>query len=410
MDPPQISANKELKDPKQMKTIEKFKSKYSIPGVKSPYEKSWWIGKLFFTWALPIIWVSRKVPFQQDMNYNPRPKDKVENQIINFERNWNKLLLELIDQIKSSIYSVKKPKIIYKALWRTYKYKIIVLIVLSLIMSAVGYINTLIQMFILEEFTRRATKDYIFDVYYIGFLVLIICFIKVSSGLINGQITFQMGLLGIQIRNVLSAMIIKKVLKKPLSREKEFHSGNIITLCSTDTEKFAGICDQMNQIMLLPFQIILGIVISVIYIGWQIIIALVCVLIILGVNGYFASKLSDLFEKIMATTDERIKQTNECFSNIRFIKISALENAFIQKICNIKKVELASTWVIQKMWAFLDCLNNLGQPIFILSLVLCLTLFGDHVSVPVLFTAINLYGLFGDCMQELPFFAQELSE
>ena len=118
-------------------------------------------------------------------------------------------------------------------------------------MAVIGYVQTIIMMIVLEDFQKKDDPEHEkeFNLNKIGWLVGITLSVRIISSIITSQVGFQMGLIGIKLRNVVSAMIIKKALKKPLSREKEFHSGVIINLCSSDAEQLASSSSSLSSLV-----------------------------------------------------------------------------------------------------------------------------------------------------------------
>jgi hypothetical protein len=67
-----------------------FREKYSGDVSKNPYNTRNPFTQMFFSWVGPIISVSRKCKFQQDMHYAMLPEDKISNQMVSMEKVWKK--------------------------------------------------------------------------------------------------------------------------------------------------------------------------------------------------------------------------------------------------------------------------------------------------------------------------------
>lgn len=117
-----------------------YKQKYC--NDEGPYVKSYWFSKLFFCWINPIISISKKVTFEQDMYYKIPEYDKIENLLKKFERNWDQVVHEQHERIQKSEYEIQKPQIIYSVLWRTFKCHMIFQIVGGAIRTALSYGNS----------------------------------------------------------------------------------------------------------------------------------------------------------------------------------------------------------------------------------------------------------------------------
>ena len=387
-----------------------YKYKYTRPGTKGPLERAWCCLKLFYCWVNPILSIAKKITFQQDMHYNHCSKDMISNQIVEFKNNWDFYYKKNKEEILISEFNLKKPSIIYKVLWKTYKLKLIACLFLSLIFSLCQYISPFIIYHSLEILKKRDdSPDKEIDYWVIGELLGALVISRIVLTVLNTQLSYQQQVIGIHIRNALCAIIMKKVLKKSVARELEFTTGEMVNLCSSDTQKFSGIGQQGIGLIVAPFSIIIGIAYQSYIAGPAVFPALFCVVIVLAVNYNSRKGFSKISKGIMVKKDERMKAINECFENIRFVKMTAIENYFLDKICRIKEVELDLTSKNFMRVTMLSSFNRLSPVAFIICYFGFFIQFEKkHLELKLIFTSLQVFTTLYGQMTNLPSIASYL--
>lgn len=155
------------------KVTEEFKKKYTQNIQQSPLANAMWLSHIMYNFVAPIISVSTKTEFLQDMHYELREKDKIKNVVSDFENNWSSQLAYADDQIRSSYFSLKKPNFIMKTIWRTYWKQFLVCLFMSIVFSTMQYVNTYILYKSLNAIkTHPDTEAIIIDWSQIGILLV----------------------------------------------------------------------------------------------------------------------------------------------------------------------------------------------------------------------------------------------
>ena len=89
---------------------------------------------------------------------------------------------------------------------------------------------------------------------------------------------------------------------------------------------------QLSSLFYGPIQIIFAMVMMYFYVQIAFLSG-VAIIVLLIIFNYFVSKrINRLNEKVLKAKDERIKVTEEMLDIIRFIKISAIEKFFFNKL------------------------------------------------------------------------------
>lgn len=106
--------------------------------------------------------------------------------------------------------------------------------------------------------------------------------------------------------------------------------------------------------------IIQGIVMLILLMGNAVWPALALTLVILFINFGTGSAFIKINRQVMEVKDRRIKVVNECFTNVRFVKLGATENYFLTRMCELKVEELNLLKKIFSRVTWISFLNRLS--------------------------------------------------
>lgn len=212
-------------------------------------------------------------------------------------------------------------------------------------------------------------------------------------------------MIGIKIKNALCSMILSKALKKSILREKEFTVGQMINLTSADAQKFSSVGQQGISLITFPILVIQGITILVLLMGNAVWPALVLTLVLLFINFNTGGSFMKINREVMDVKDRRIKIVNECFSNVKFVKLSATENYFLTRMCEIKKEEMALQKKVFLKITLLSFVNRLSPTLFLVVLIGFYAIFsgGKGIDIQTIFTSLTAYQTFAGAMGSFPY-------
>ena len=275
---------------------------------------------------------------------------------------------------------------------------------MSLIFSSCKYVNTIILYKSLDAFSSDDGKIVI-DWNQIAILLSTLVVSKIFLSIFDTQLGFQLGILGMKIKNCLCSMILTKALKKSILREKEFTVGQMINLTSADAQKFSSIGQQGISLITFPILVVQGLAILIYVMGNAVWPSLGLTFIILFINFNLGGSFVSINRAIMLIKDKRLKVVNECFSNVRFVKLSATENYFLARMCDIKEEELKLQRKVFTRITWLSFMNRLSPAIFLCSLIGFYSYFydGKNISVQIIFTGFSAYSTFASTMGSFPY-------
>ena len=181
-----------------------------------------------YNYVNPILQVCKKTDFTQDMHYQLAKEDKVENYLAIFQENWSKLLKKNYDKIRNSYFSINKPDLLLKCIWKTHFNKYVICLFLTVVYTACKYINCILMYKTLESFNEDKNGKIIIIVKQFIILMSVLVVTKILFSILKNKLEFELGVLGFKIKNTMQAMILTKSIKKSITREKEYTIGKML--------------------------------------------------------------------------------------------------------------------------------------------------------------------------------------
>lgn len=246
---------------KELNTDEKIKSDFIKEYVDkpSPLENANIFQRIFMTWVNPVVKVSNKIEYKEDMIYKLPSNMKLEQEMTTMENNFEEMKNKYSTKIEQTKYDDinKKPHVLLRTFWKTYKFDILLCLLLTFIEMGSNYVGTG-----LYYKTIQSTKDKdeqgvaFFNVYKVAFWILLIAVNRFLSDLLNNNIwLLKDNLIGARLRCILKALIFNKATKKGVLRDQEYGVGEIMNLTDSDVGKFCSISTKIIEIIQIPFEL-----------------------------------------------------------------------------------------------------------------------------------------------------------
>jgi ABC-type multidrug transport system fused ATPase/permease subunit len=211
------------------------------------------------------------------------------------------------------------------------------------------------------------------DPAWIGYTYAFAIFVGVSLGVLCEAQYFQNVMrVGFRLRSVLVAAIFRKSLRLTHESRKNFPSGKITNMMTTDANALQQICQQLHGLWSAPFRIILAMILLYQQLGVASLLGSLLLVLMFPIQTVIISKMRKLSKEGLQRTDKRVGFVNEILAAMDTVKCYAWEQSFQSKIQAIRDDELS--WFRKAM--LLSALNT-----FILN------------SIPVLVTVIS-FGMF----------------
>jgi ABC-type multidrug transport system fused ATPase/permease subunit len=138
------------------------------------------------------------------------------------------------------------------------------------------------------------------------------------------------------------------------------------------------------------------------YIGISFLAGVGVIFLSVGVNFIIGKYSWSYYQKQMVAKDQRTKATTEMLSQMKFIKMNALENYFIEKVLLVRTKELS----IIRTWFLIVCLQVLSvyiTPMLIINGTFALYVgLNNQMSAASTFTIISLFQVLQGPLLMLP--------
>lgn len=237
----------------------------------------------------------------------------------------------------------------------------------------------------------------------VGRFLILLLLAKLITRILYGQFRFNFIMLVMRLSNGINSLIFAKILKKSLTRDTTFSMGDITNYTQDDNYKVSNLANYGYKLLILPSEILAGLIWIYILVGWAVIPSLMLMVGIIYLNFYISKYYKQFKRNTMSAKDARGKLIAETFSNIRFIKISGLEEFFIYRIVRAKIEELK--W-IRKDFLRLSIsitLNNGGPLLFIMVLFSVIFWRDGHTDIPTIFTLLEIFNLIKSNFSDFPY-------
>ncbi|KAK2963792.1 Multidrug resistance-associated protein [Blattamonas nauphoetae] len=169
----------------------------------------------------------------------------------------------------------------------------------------------------------------------------------------------------VQVRGGLSGLIFRKTMRLDLNASQEVNNGQLLSLIAADTRNIAELLPDSFQLLLVPIQMIVPLVI--LSVNWGVIglMSLATVAVIVPIQILLLKGLSRALASYFKHNDIRNEVTKETIEGIRTIKCQTSEGEFIARIEERRKAQLKSvfllTFITQLTYSVLSALPFLAR-------------------------------------------------
>ncbi|CAK79181.1 unnamed protein product (macronuclear) [Paramecium tetraurelia] len=247
--------------------------------------------------------------------------------------------------------------------------------------------------------------------YYQAFLLIsLVILVRIVNLLSMSHSRFMMKIYGYDIMSVISLEIMSKCLKISLLSNTEKSIGEIANLIQVDVQRLIQVPNNVVNMIIIPLQ--LSITLAYIYeeIGISVLVGIIIIILSIFQNSYVGRQIVKAQTKVLKSKDNRVKVTTEAFQLIKFIKINALEQYFLNKIYKLREIELES--IKDRLQYFsINVFMGWLSPQMILSLTFGLyVLLGNELVPSKTFPIIGLLSILAASLQLLPISLNDLLE
>ena len=139
----------------------------------------------------------------------------------------------------------------------------------------------------------------------------------------------------------LICLIYEKVLKaKPATLQYKASEGEIINLMQVDAKKIGSSLEEFSTIVTSPFELIFYTYMLFNYFSYSAFFGLLVLVIFLFINYLLYRILKKQQKQNLKNKDNRMNTTNETINNLKFLKLYAWDEKYLEKLTEKREVEL----------------------------------------------------------------------
>lgn len=389
-----------------------------------PEMRASFASKLLFWWFNDMSILGWKKPLTNEDLWELNPDDRTENIASQFEQYYrHSTWIQPVSQskpyddgevpnvqeekmkdgteyiVRNGRQAQQKKKIhILRALFKTFAVPFFSGSILKLIYDLLQFINPLILQ-LLIDYVKSS------EPLWIGVLYAILTMLNGTlQSVILGSYFHHMFIIGMRVRTALVTAIYKKSLVLSSTARKESTVGEIVNLMSVDSQRFMDLMTYLNLIWSAPLQIIVALWMLFNILGLSVLAGIFVSVVLIPINIVLASHIKKKQVKQMKYKDERVKLVNEVLSGIKVLKLYAWEEAFREKINEIRNKEVKNLKQIAYLNSFTMMLWNCSP--FIVALATFATYVivdeNNHLDASTAFVSLSLFNILRFPLTMLP--------
>lgn len=241
------------------------------------------------------------------------------------------------------------------------------------------------------------------DPAWIGYIYAFLIFVGVSFGVLTEAQYFQnVWRVGFRLRSTLVAAIFRKTLRLTHEARKDFPSGKVTNMVTTDANALQQISQQLHGLWSAPFRITVSMVLLYQQLGVASLLGSLMLVLMVPLQTFIISKMRKLTKEGLQWTDRRVSLTNEILAAMDTVKCYAWEKSFQSRVQSIRDDELSWFRKAQFLSAFNSfILNSIPVVVTVVSFG-TFTLLGGDLTPARAFTSLSLFAVLRFPLNMLP--------
>ncbi|GLT67383.1 hypothetical protein SLA2020_396970 [Shorea laevis] len=241
------------------------------------------------------------------------------------------------------------------------------------------------------------------DPAWVGYIYSFLIFVGVSSGVLCEAQYFQnVWRVGFRLRSTLGAAVFRKSLRLTHEARKNFPSGKITNMITTDTNALQQICQQLHGLWSSPFRIVMSMVLLYKQLGVASLLGSLILLLMVPLQTIVISKMRKMTKEGLQWTDKRVSLMNEILAAMDTVKCYAWEKSFQSRVQTLRNDELSwyrRAQLLSALNSFI--LNSIPVVVTVVSFGK-FTLLGGDLTPSKAFTSLSLFAVLRFPLNMLP--------
>ncbi|XP_010051984.2 ABC transporter C family member 12 [Eucalyptus grandis] len=241
------------------------------------------------------------------------------------------------------------------------------------------------------------------DPAWIGYICAFLILVSVSFGVLcEAQYAQNSFRTGFRLRSTLVVAIFRKSLRLTHEGRKNFQSGKITNMMTTDANTLERICQQLHNLWSAPFRIVIAMVLLYQQLGIASLLGSLMLVLMIPFQTIIISKMQKLTKEGLQWTDKRVSLMNEILAAMDTVKCYAWEKSFQCKVQEVRSDELSWFRRAQLLSAFNGfVLNSIPVIVTVVSFG-TFTFLGGDLTPARAFTSLSLFAVLRIPLDLLP--------
>ncbi|KAJ6725085.1 ATP-BINDING CASSETTE SUB-FAMILY C [Salix viminalis] len=196
---------------------------------------------------------------------------------------------------------------------------------------------------------------------------------------------------GFRLRSTLVAGIFRKSLKLTQDGQKNFPSGKITNMITTDADALQQICLLLHELWSAPFSITMSMVLLYQQLGVASLSGSLVLVLMVPTQAILLNRMRQLTKEGLHRTDRRVSLMNEILAAMDTVKCYAWEKIFQFRVQSVRNDELSLFRSAQLLFAFNSFIVNSIPVVVTLVSFSTFTLLGGDLTPAKAFTSLSLF-------------------
>ncbi|KAJ6292464.1 hypothetical protein OIU78_024607 [Salix suchowensis] len=196
---------------------------------------------------------------------------------------------------------------------------------------------------------------------------------------------------GFRLRSTLVAGIFRKSLKLTQDGQKNFPSGKITNMITTDADALQQICLLLHELWSAPFSITMSMVLLYQQLGVASLSGSLVLVLMVPTQAILLNRMRQLTKEGLHRTDRRVSLMNEILAAMDTVKCYAWEKIFQFRVQSVRTDELSLFRSAQLLFAFNSFIVNIIPVVVTLVSFSTFTLLGGDLTPAKAFTSLSLF-------------------
>ncbi|KAI4297480.1 hypothetical protein L6164_037369 [Bauhinia variegata] len=207
---------------------------------------------------------------------------------------------------------------------------------------------------------------------------------------------------GFRLRSTLVAAAFRKSLRLTHEGRKNFSTGKIMNMVTTDATAIQQVCQQLHALWSAPFRIIISMVLLYQQLGVASLLGSLMLVLMVPLQTIVISKMRKLTKEALQKTDKRVGIMNEILLAMDTVKCYAWETSFESKVQSIRNDELSTIRKAQLLSSLNSFILNSIPVLVTVSSFGMFTLLGGDLTPARAFTSLSLFAVLRFPLNMLP--------